>query len=62
MKGGARGARMTGGGFGGSAIALVTAQRADTMRRTVADAYEAKGWKAPVFRTATPAAGARRVA
>lgn len=62
IRGGARGARMTGGGFGGSAIALVSAERADAMRRTVADAYEDRGWKAPVFRTATPSAGARRLA
>ncbi|WP_285579098.1 galactokinase [Herbidospora sp. NBRC 101105] len=61
VRGGARGARMTGGGFGGSAIALVAADRADTMRRTVAEAYEAKGWQPPVFRTATPSAGARRL-
>nr|WP_062340054.1 galactokinase [Herbidospora sakaeratensis] len=61
IRGGARGARMTGGGFGGSAIALVAADRADTMRQSVTEAYEAKGWRPPVFRTAAPSAGARRL-
>ena len=36
---GALGARMTGGGFGGSAIALVAVERADAVRRAVDAAF-----------------------
>jgi galactokinase len=38
LRGGAHGARMTGGGFGGCAIALVSADRLDRVAETVADA------------------------
>ncbi|GAA0356607.1 galactokinase [Microbispora corallina] len=62
IKGGARGARMTGGGFGGSAIALVADDRVDRVRATVAGAYEERGWAAPEFLPAVPAPGARRLA
>src|SRR5690606_970727 len=58
---GARGARMTGGGFGGSVIALVPQERIPTVRQSIEDAYAERGWKAPRFLPATPAAGARRV-
>ena len=50
---GALGARMTGGGFGGSAIALVAADRVTP----VADA----GFRPPEFLVAVPSAGAGRV-
>ncbi|GAA5045086.1 galactokinase [Thermocatellispora tengchongensis] len=62
FRGGARGARMTGGGFGGSAIALVADEKAGSVRESVAAAYAERGWKAPRFLPATPAAGARRIA
>ncbi|WP_433497246.1 galactokinase [Sphaerimonospora sp. CA-214678] len=62
IRGGARGARMTGGGFGGSAIALVAEDRVDQVRDQVGRAYAERGWAAPTFFTATPAAGARRLA
>ncbi|MBP2702623.1 galactokinase [Microbispora sp. RL4-1S] len=61
IKGGARGARMTGGGFGGSAIALVADDRVDSVRARVLAAYEERGWAPPTFYSATPAAGARRI-
>ncbi|MBO3750401.1 galactokinase [Streptosporangiaceae bacterium NEAU-GS5] len=61
IRGGARGARMTGGGFGGSAIALVAPEKAQAVREQTEAAYAARGWAAPTFLTATPAAGARRV-
>jgi galactokinase len=38
LRGGAHGARMTGGGFGGCAIALVSADRLDRVAETVSDA------------------------
>ncbi|MFC4113086.1 galactokinase [Nonomuraea zeae] len=62
IRGGARGARMTGGGFGGSAIALVPEERLDSVRESVAGAYAERGFQAPRFLNATPAKGAHRVA
>lgn len=58
---GALGARMTGGGFGGSAIALVPEDRLDAVRRAVSKAYETRGWDPPAFLTAPPGPGARRL-
>jgi galactokinase len=58
---GALGARMTGGGFGGSAIALVPTARLRAVRDAVAATYDARGWKSPHFLTAPPSAGARRL-
>jgi len=51
---GALGARMTGGGFGGSAIALVDAADVDTVAATVADAFVTVGWTPPTTLVATP--------
>jgi galactokinase len=61
IKGGARGARMTGGGFGGSAIALVPGERVERLRATATEAYREHGWAPPTFLPATPSAGARRL-
>jgi galactokinase len=58
---GALGARMTGGGFGGSAIALVPTGALDDVGCAVEAAYDARGWAAPGFLTALPSAGARRL-
>jgi galactokinase len=55
---GAVGARMTGGGFGGSAIALVAADEVDRVARAVADAFAEAGLRAPGFLVATAAAPA----
>jgi len=44
---GAIGARMTGGGFGGSAIALVDTNLVPHVSDAVAGAFSAKGWKSP---------------
>ena len=62
VKGGARGARMTGGGFGGSAIALVAEEKADRVRQEVLRAYDERGWAAPTILPAVAAAGARKLA
>ena len=59
---GALGARMTGGGFGGSAIALVPSERAEDVIAAVREAFAAQGFRAPEIREATPSAGATRVA
>lgn len=50
---GALGARMTGGGFGGSAIALVPADAVDAVAAAVAEAYADEGLHAPAFLVAT---------
>ncbi len=58
---GALGARMTGGGFGGSAIVL--AEEADVLAVTkaVEEAFAQAGFKAPRVFEAVPSAGARRL-
>ncbi len=59
---GALGARMTGGGFGGSAIALIPAPAEQTMRQQILAAFRGAGFQTPDLFTVTPAAGARRIA
>ncbi|MFF4473395.1 galactokinase [Streptomyces sp. NPDC001599] len=58
---GALGARMTGGGFGGSAIVLVEAADVDAVTKAVEDAFAASGFKSPRVFEAVPSAGARRL-
>jgi galactokinase len=60
--GGAIGARMTGGGFGGSAIALVPAAVIPDVERSVRAAFADGGLGAPDLFAVTAAARARRVA
>lgn len=57
---GAIGARMTGGGFGGAAIALVETDAVDTVTRAVEQAFADAGFTAPTIFPVTPSAGARR--
>jgi galactokinase len=59
---GALGARMTGGGFGGSAIVLAEAADVDTITKAVEESFAAAGFKAPRTFEAVPSAGARREA
>ncbi|TDC69501.1 galactokinase [Streptomyces hainanensis] len=59
---GALGARMTGGGFGGSAIVLVEEEAVDAVAKAVKDAFATSGYRAPRTFEATPSEGARRVA
>ncbi|MFF4547518.1 galactokinase [Streptomyces sp. NPDC001435] len=58
---GALGARMTGGGFGGSAIVLAEATDVDTITKAIEEAFTAANFTAPRLFEAVPAAGARRV-
>ncbi|WP_307829417.1 galactokinase [Actinomadura viridis] len=58
---GALGARMVGGGFGGSVIALVEEAASTTVRTSVEAAFKAEGHGAPRFLSATPAPGAHRL-
>ncbi|MEU9346567.1 galactokinase [Streptomyces sp. NPDC048278] len=57
---GALGARMTGGGFGGSAIVLAEAADVDTIAKAVEEAFAAAGFQAPRVFEAVPSAGARQ--
>jgi galactokinase len=59
---GALGARMTGGGFGGCAIALAGADRVDAVADAVREAFAARHFAAPDVWSARPAAGARPLA
>ena len=58
---GALGARMTGGGFGGSAIALVRAADTAAVAAAVAAAFAAKDHPAPAILRAVPTAPAQRI-
>lgn len=59
---GALGARMTGGGFGGSAIALVRRDDVESIATSVAEAFDREGFDSPAFLEAVPSAAARREA
>jgi len=59
--GGALGARMTGGGFGGSVIALTEAERAEGVRTSTSRAFSDHGWPPPRFLDAVPSSGAWRL-
>jgi galactokinase len=58
---GALGARMTGGGFGGSAIVLTEEAAVDPITKAVEAAFAKAGFTTPRTFTAVPAPGARRV-
>lgn len=58
---GAIGARMTGGGFGGAAIALTPAAAEQQVRTAVVRAFAEAGYTAPDIFTVAPAAGAMRI-
>jgi galactokinase len=62
IRAGAYGAKMIGGGFGGSVMALVPVERAGAVRTAVTDAFIARGWTPPEFLDAIPSAPARRLA
>jgi len=57
---GALGARMTGGGFGGSAIALVPERLVPSVEMAIYSAYEHHKFTKPLFFRAAAAGGARR--
>jgi galactokinase len=62
LAGGALGARMTGAGFGGCAIALVPAGRAGDVRRSITDRFHVGGHRDPDVFPVAAAAAAHRVA
>ena len=55
---GALGSRMVGGGFGGSAIALIKADQIESVKEAIKRSYAEHGFKAPRFFTSLPSAGA----
>jgi galactokinase len=60
LRRGAFGARMTGGGFGGSAIALVPVALIPPVRQAVGSAFSERGYRAPEMFVVRPSQGARR--
>ena len=58
---GAHGARMVGGGFGGSVVVLVDRDRADPVADAVRERFDREGYPAPRTFDVVPAAGARRI-
>ncbi len=58
---GAYGSRMTGGGFGGSALALIDTAAEPAVTRAVTDAFRRAGHAPPRIRSAAPSAGAARL-
>ena len=60
MAAGAIGARMTGGGFGGAAIALVENARVQDVKDAAVTAFAASAFTAPTVFTVAPSAGAGR--
>ncbi|MBJ7350194.1 MAG: galactokinase, partial [Rhodococcus sp.] len=60
LRAGAYGARMTGGGFGGSAIALVTIARVDAVAEEIFTSAQQSGLPEPTFLSAEPSGPAHR--
>ena len=58
---GAHGARMVGGGFGGSAVVLVDRDRVGVVADAVRKAFAREGWEAPRTFDVVPSEGARRL-
>jgi galactokinase len=61
VRAGAAGARMTGGGFGGSALALVAPDRLAAMAVKIETAFADNGFGRPVLLPVTIAGGAGRL-
>jgi galactokinase len=58
---GALGSRMTGGGFGGSAIALIESEFLEALRFGVILAFETRGFQPPDIFPVKPSPGAKRL-
>ena len=61
VEAGALGARMTGGGFGGSVISLVPSERVAAVRELVERRFEGGGWSRPEVFLVSPSDGARLI-
>jgi galactokinase len=62
IEAGAYGAKMIGGGFGGSVLTLMPTKRAPEVRADLAGAFARRGWAPPEFLEAVPGPAARRLA
>jgi galactokinase len=58
---GAEGARMMGGGFGGSVLVLARATEVSQAEAAICEAYARRRWPVPVVTLAVPSDGARRL-
>jgi galactokinase len=58
---GGLGARMVGGGFGGSVLTLIPSSRLTLVRETIRDMFARNAWAEPRFFDAIPSDGASRV-
>jgi galactokinase len=58
---GGYGARMTGAGFGGCAIALIPPDRTTQVEEAVTSAFRERDFEPPGFLPARPSAGAHRI-
>ena len=58
LSAGALGSRMVGGGFGGSAIALIQESKTSETIKVIEKAFSSKGFKAPRFFASLPSQGA----
>ncbi|MCW2796631.1 galactokinase [Nocardioides sp.] len=58
VEAGAVGARMTGGGFGGSSVAVVPQERVEAVARAIDARFAAQGFRAPAHLRAVPSAPA----
>jgi galactokinase len=61
IEAGAYGAKMIGGGFGGSVLALVPLEREAAVRSTIQETFKDRSWAAPEFLPAVPSPAARRL-
>jgi galactokinase len=57
---GAYGAKMIGGGFGGSVLALIPAEREATVRSVLSETFRQRGWTPPEYLDAVPSPAAGR--
>ncbi|MGH3304098.1 MAG: galactokinase, partial [Streptosporangiaceae bacterium] len=60
LSAGAAGARMLGGGFGGSVLVLARADEGNEVEAAIAAQYARRRWPAPAVSVAVPSDGARR--
>jgi galactokinase len=61
LSAGGFGARMIGGGFGGSVLALLPVDRVPAVRSAIQSVFSSAGWPEPGFYDAVPSAGASRI-
>ena len=58
---GALGAKVVGGGFGGSVLALAPVHAVDSLARSVCSTFAERGFRDPLFLTLQPSPAGRRI-